>query len=307
MVPQPLIPRSLQDGWDYAPDWRHRIVEQNLVAIATAKDRSEALRLVLEGENDPYVRQGLRFRLSGRCVNQPAIEFAFRAHQQNPTLGLASVVRSMTIADLPPETIAEEVGTSRKNVVAYQFLFFDVRRYLGYETWLKTICLKQAAPSSWDPTETREAQLLGIAYLRGWSGLQSILQCRTPTGQRELLEISESIEAMLAMRALEFVASLNAQNVPCSITDLQIYRSIRETHARDLKGQSEQADKTTGWVKELMMSGMKSAQETNDPEHPAELFEPGGMLEKLLLKPKQLLEGSSTNGGRRRRNFDQTG
>lgn len=53
------IPRSLRDSPAYQVDWRFRVVEQDLLEIAQAEDKSAQLEAILVREGDPLLPGGL--------------------------------------------------------------------------------------------------------------------------------------------------------------------------------------------------------------------------------------------------------
>lgn len=253
VVAEPPIPRRLEDGWDFTPGWRHQIIERNVLFIASAEDRSDATRQVLLAEKDPFIRQGTRFRLFGKCVNQGAFEHAFRAMQQNAKAGSGSLIKAMTVADLRPEEIARELGTTRGNIVTFQKLFWDIERYLGNELWLRTIAMPQDATRPILPEIARERQWLTVAYLRGWEGLQSTLQHRAPKNPEDLQEGARAIEAALLLRAQQFIASLDSNGIPATEHDFKYYLLTREQRSRELLTDAkEKQDRFQAWGMELV-------------------------------------------------------
>ena len=111
------VPRRLDDGWDYRPDWRTQQIDEYLAEIAKVTDRKDALQQILFRERDPVLRQGLRFRLHGACAGTAAFSWAVRCARDNTRSGVLSMVKAMVIAGLPRGLIAGELGTDAVDVL----------------------------------------------------------------------------------------------------------------------------------------------------------------------------------------------
>ena len=138
--------RSLEEGPDHQPDWRNRVVAIYLADIAKAPDGKSRLTEILFTEKDPFVRQFLRFRYDGVSSNLAGFRYAAGCQARNAATGPASMIRSMLVADRTPTEIAAELGTTRLNIVTFMKVFFDVRRYLGNDVWLRGIVMAGMPP-----------------------------------------------------------------------------------------------------------------------------------------------------------------
>ena len=216
------IIRRIEDGWNYAPDWRRQFIEEYLVEIAAAKDRGDALQRILWQEADPFIRQGLRYRFAGTCVNQRAISWAFRAVNENAQTGLASRIRAAVVADRFPEEIAELIHLEPAAVVAFEKLFFDARRYLGAELWLESVVQSSEDPRATTPQSARESIWLRTALHEGWDGLQRLwFRKSSGTDAKSLDQLAREIEGIAARRALLHMQNLEETGAPVSDDDLK--------------------------------------------------------------------------------------
>jgi hypothetical protein len=243
--------RSLHHGWDYQPDWRLRLVESYLVDIASAKDRSDGLQDALWREPDPYIRQALRYRFTGICVHQPAIEWAFRVVQENEHTGLASRIRAAVIADRFPEEIATMISVEPALVVAFEKLFWDVRPHLGSELWLETL-VENEKPKSIQAS--RETVWLRTALHEGWEGLERLwLRRSSGTDAKSLDELAREIEGIAARRALRHMQQLEERDEPVSDDDLKrlVILSRRAGSASAIGANGENGDVRAFYAKLL--------------------------------------------------------
>jgi len=213
--------RSLNDGWDYRPDWRIHVIESYLVEIAGAKDRADALQGILFREPDPFVRQGVRFRFTGDCVHRAAIECTFRAGQDNGAGAIGSRIKALVIADRYSAEIAHALHIPATVVVAFEKLFWDVRRYLNAELWLETVVenIEQQKPKT--PEAARESIWLRTALREGWEGLEKLWFRKRGTDAKALDELSREIEGIAARRALRHMQQLEETGAPVGDDDLK--------------------------------------------------------------------------------------
>lgn len=117
------VVRSLENGSNYAPDWRAQVGRIYLAENAKAPDPATRLREILDDERDPFVRRFLRFRFDGTSVKTEAFNYAQGCHARNRTIGAANMILAMVVADHTPEEIAEELGTKRINIVTFEKVF----------------------------------------------------------------------------------------------------------------------------------------------------------------------------------------
>lgn len=209
---QDEVVRSLEDGPDHQPDWRNRVVERYLADIAKSPDGKSRLSEILFTEKDPFVRQFLRFRFDGRSVNAEAFNYAQGCRTRNRTTGAASTIKAMVVADRTPDEIAEELGTRRSNIVTFMKCFYDVRRYLGNEVWLRRIVM--TLPDGMGEAEAlRERRWLAAAYHREWEGVQQVVFGRVPSTTESIERMSRQLTASLGARAMEYIEDLQLSGV----------------------------------------------------------------------------------------------
>lgn len=213
--------RRLEDGWHYAPDWRQQVIQDYLVEIAAATDREAALQAVLWREADPYIRQGTRWAYSGRCVHQAAIAWAFQTAQDAGKSGLSSRIQALVVADRFPEEIAELLRVPAAAVVAFEKLFWDVRRYLGTELWVASLVRSIEERRVANPQSTREAIWLRTALDEGWTGLERLWFRKRGTDAKALDAMAREIEGIAVRRTLRHLQQLEEAGAPVSDEDIK--------------------------------------------------------------------------------------
>ncbi|MEI6561593.1 MAG: hypothetical protein WCO68_05850 [Verrucomicrobiota bacterium] len=277
-----LILRSLDDGWDYQPDWRNRVVENYVERCTLGNNPANPITL-LDAEKDPFVRQAFRCRMGLRAVHQKAISFAYRTHQQNKTTGLASMIKAMVIADRRVEEIAAELHVARESVVAFTRLFFDVERYLGVEVWLQSIVMPSEAEGRKDVESVRERRWLAIALYDGWPGLEAALFNRTPTTPQGIQKTRLAIQAALSSRALEYARTIQASGIAPTHEDLSRYAMVADANSQKAEDKGVDATK---FAKALFGVLEKEAQESDDPKLAAFRTEPTGIKSGCIEVPR---------------------
>ena len=259
--------RSLNDGWDYRPDWRIHVIESYLVEIAGAKDRADALQGILFQELDPFVRQGLRYRFTGRCVNHSAIEGAFRAGHDGGAGAIGSRIKALVIADRYSAEIANILRVPVAVVIAFEKLFWDVRRYLNAELWLEMVVerLEQQKPKT--PEATREKIWLRTALREGWDGLERLWFRKGGTDAKALDELSREIEGIAARRALRHLQQLEETGAPVGDDDLKRLAVLSRRSASTAASGQEHSD-VADFYRTLLDVGTRNllAQEPDSPK-----------------------------------------
>jgi len=234
--------RKITKGWDYRPDWRLEIIESYLVEIAGAKDRADALQGIHFREQDPYVRQALRFRFTGRCVSQTAIEGAFRAGHDSGPGAIGSRIKAMVIADRYSAEIAQVLQVPVAVVVAFEKIFWDVRRYLNAELWLETLVENIEQPNPKTPEAARESIWLRTALREGWDGLERLWFRKRGTDAKSLDELSREIEGIAARRALRHMQQLEETGAPVGDDDLKRLAVLSRRSASTAASGQEHSD-----------------------------------------------------------------
>ncbi len=260
------IPRSLADAPDYPPDWRSQTAELYVGAVLASTDAQATLTEIQRTERDPYVRQWVIFRYKGRCVAQERFNYAAGCAARNDATGAASLIKTLLIADRTYEEIAEELGTTRENIVAFAMIFFDVRRFLANETWLRRLIFAEPVDSALTPTELRERRWLSIAFHRGWPGVEQVVLQRRLATAEEVQEQMLQVEAILTSRALEHAHDLESSGTPPSAGDLRCLLALR--HSESVPHQDERygAKAWTAWIGQLLDIMEKKVEA--DPENP---------------------------------------
>lgn len=211
------VTRNLEDGADYSPDWRHRVVLEHLKAYA-ASEKNQPWEKLLENERDVVVRQVVRYHLDGGCLIAEAVRYALRCQQSNSSTGLASSIRAMVLAGSTSDEIAAELKTSRRNILVFCWLHFDVERYLDQEVWLQSLLQRDFCGGD-SAARTRERRLMRIALCEGWTGIANALLPRRQKTSGDVKALADQVRYVVAERALEFVQDLNDNGVPAGPED----------------------------------------------------------------------------------------
>jgi hypothetical protein len=221
------IARSLEEGWDYSPAWRCQVAEQYLVEGAGGEDPLQ----VLADENDSYVRQFYLLRRTGHCHNSAAFLWAHRCHAKNQSTGAASLLKALVVAKAPLEKIAEKLRTTRKNVMVFMKLYFDIARYATDREWLGAVIFSAGAGNH-DLATLRERRWLAAAYLNGQEGLERSLSRKITMTPGERDQLTAEIRGILTVRTHEFVADLQNSCAAPSGDDFDRLVRMLDTTAR---------------------------------------------------------------------------
>jgi hypothetical protein len=268
------IPRSLDQGWHYRPDWRNSVVEAYLVEKPLREPPWEALR----GE-DAFVRQFFFFRRCGGCLERPAFKWAYECHVNNAITGAASLVKALTVARVPVNEIAGKLRTTRKNIALFQRLYFDAIRYLDDQGWLASIIFAPLKNPN-DPAEFRDRHLMTAAFLHGERGVGQVF-CPTVTlTPEERDERLQEIRAALTTRASEFIMNLRIDLVPPAREDFEALIKLLDASARQPAPDS--GDKN--WAFSVAMLCSQAAKAAERPEnHDNPVLQ---MVHKTLTEPE---------------------
>jgi hypothetical protein len=203
-------PRSLSEGPDYRPNWRFLVSEEHLLKVAEAKKKSNALDDILLNEKDPFVRQLVLYQSGRRSVMADSIEYALRCRRSAAGNPIAGMIPAMVVAGRSAIQIAQDVGTEPRHIVAYEKMFFDVRRYLGNVFWIKNLCYSTGGAASMQQNASR---WLVTACERGWAGLANAFSTqpspKAGAGQTAL----NRIYLGLLSRAGDYISTLEMAGV----------------------------------------------------------------------------------------------
>jgi hypothetical protein len=209
------IPRTLEEGWHFRPDWRRRVVDAYLTKALPDVETG----IVIQGEADSYVRQYFHFRRTARCMNQPAFAWAHQCMANNRATGAASLIKALTIARVPVKEIAAKLRTKPRNILVFMKLFFDIAPYLGEREWMASLVFPSTNGTP-DLAEFRERHWLTAAFLRGRHGLNQALSRKVTLTPEERDEKVSEIRSALSTRAFDYVTSLQHGFVPPGPEDL---------------------------------------------------------------------------------------
>jgi hypothetical protein len=172
-------------------------------------------------ENDPFVRQLLRYHFSRRCIIGRSIQYALRCQATNHQNRVGSLIKAMIVAGRSSRQIADELATDPMSVVTFSKIFWDLTRYRDNRVWLKRLCFQ---PQHGRPTAEQECEgrWLQIAYMRGWAGLSEVVSSRVPNSERNIKMDVDRFVACLMTRACDFVTNLEAMGITPSERDLQL-------------------------------------------------------------------------------------
>ena len=211
------ITRRLEDGPDYRPDWRHLQVREYLNFIDQSDAAAAGLDKILSEESDAFVRDLLLFHSERPCGNE-GIAYAVKCQRHSKT-PFASAIKAMVIANVSPERIAREFGTTKERIETFEKLYFDARRYLKHRGWIRGVCYP-AKPNSVDATELR---WFAVAFRRGWPGVEEVVLGRVPkSGERTL----DGAISVLLGRVEDYCSASEASGIGPSEKDIRDMASL---------------------------------------------------------------------------------
>jgi hypothetical protein len=220
-IPQ-KITRTLEDGPDYRPDWRHLQVQEYLNSI-------HQLDEILSEESDPFVRDRLLFHYDQPCGNEEGIAYAVKCQRDNSNTLSASVIKTMVIPNGSPERIAYEFGTTKEKIETFEKLYFDARRYLKHRGWLRGICLPAAKPAN--AVVAIELRWFAVAFRRGWPGVEEVVLGQVPNSRQRTFQHALSI---LLGRVEDYCSGLEASGARPSEKDIKAIVALGRIHDRGL-------------------------------------------------------------------------
>ncbi|MCX6847589.1 MAG: hypothetical protein NTY98_01585 [Verrucomicrobia bacterium] len=224
------ITRSLEEGSDYSPDWRHQVVADYLKKHA-ASGGSQSWVQLLGDERDVVIRQVVRFHLGSSLIPE-AVRYALGCQQHNGLTGIASNIRAMALAGMTYDQMAKEVVTSRRNIFVFCRMYFDIERYINNETWLESL-LRRDFCGGENQAKSRERRLLKSAFHKGLDGVVHLLSARQSRTPEEILELSDQVRYAVAARAMEYIEDLNDGGLPPGADDFNRHLMVSAAAAKN--------------------------------------------------------------------------
>lgn len=200
----PGIVRHLSAGSDYEPDWCDQVVDRYLAEISKAENRLEKTIAIHTAEPDEFVKIYLEFCVGVVSDSWRGIDYAFRCARNDPEA--AWMIKAMVVAGASENRIAYELGTKAENILAFERLYFDARRFCENRAWLRKIC--------YGPKGHRWLQ---VAFRRGMAGVEEVV-LHQPTNKPR--DPSHVISVLLG-RADDGVCALESANTPLSVEELR--------------------------------------------------------------------------------------
>ena len=237
------VSRSLEDGWDYRPDWRAVLIAGSL-GTQPGGERDG----LPSDEPDLVIRQVLRFHKRGTCASARAIRWAQKCHDDRLKNILAAIVQAMIVADQSREQIAARVGTTPLAITFFERLFFDVRRYLHLNEWVASVVLPTAAAGLQDRMAIKARMFMATAFHYGMRELDQVMTAAVPTSEEALEHLATKIRAAITMRAHEAMQNLAA--TPAGAGDVARYLEFARLPAQ--QDRAKQEDKLQAFGNNLM-------------------------------------------------------
>jgi hypothetical protein len=259
------VARTRHDGWHFRPDFRNAIVE----AYLSEKPLTQTALEVLKEEPDPYIRQFFVFRRTGSCMERSSFQWAYDSHVHNSTTGASSLVKSLAIAQVPVNEIAEKLRTTRKNILIFQKIYFDIGAYLDDQAWLQSL-ISAPLRDSQDPAELRERHWMTAAFVRGERGLGQAFTPKVALSPEERDELTSQIRSILTSRAFEFASALRTGLIPPGSEDFERFTEMLDVTSRQpvANDDGEAYARMLASVNSLVDAARKAAE---DPENPNNL------------------------------------
>jgi len=166
------------------------------------------------------VRDLLLFRCGRPCGNEEGIAYAVNFQRDNCNTLSASASKALVIANVSPERIAHEFGTTKEKIETFEKLYFDARHYLKHRGWLRGTCFPAAKPNA---VVALELRWFAIAFGRGWPGVEEVVLGRVPkSGERTL----EGAISVLLGRVEDYCSALEASGAEPSERDIKAMASL---------------------------------------------------------------------------------
>lgn len=209
-------PRTPIDNPHYEPAWRYQTVHDYMVEAKKADTERRPYDLP-RTENDRLVIEyfmTLRFGSNRRAQQMVA------AHQMefvNWKFGDASALKAQLIAGQSIEQIAERSTDSLETCQLYADLFFDVQPWMHKRNFKRRLVFNTMLQSVEDIRKTehgREKILMGMAYMRGWEGLEPVLYPDTEITDAMRIQMEQHIHSKLTMESRNLVDLMSLEPGP---------------------------------------------------------------------------------------------
>jgi hypothetical protein len=187
-------------------------------------------QIVIE-ERDPILRQLVLYHAKDRCVIPGSIDYALRCHRTADQNGTAVTIAAAAVARRTVDEIAEDLHTTRMNVLVTLRLLFDIRGV--NEFLMKEICFD---PSRHTVLPASARRRLVTAYQQGWSGVVQTYanpRSRAPAGQQQL----DRLLLTLMSRSADFVTMLEMNGVDPTGEEVAMLLQLKELEQKRGAGQ----------------------------------------------------------------------
>ncbi len=198
------IVRDLSAGSDYEPDWRDQVVNRYIAEINKTENRLERTISIHTAEPDEFVKFHLEFWCGVSSDAWHGVDYAFRCARDDSET--AWMIKAMVVGGASQKRIAFELGTTAENVLAFEQIYFDARRFCGNRAWLRKICF--------GPKGHRWLQ---VAFRRGMAGVEEVVLHQSTNKRRT----PSQVISILLGRADDAVCAIESANTPLSVEELQ--------------------------------------------------------------------------------------
>ena len=269
------VESSFDEFW-VAPNWRQRRIEKFIACIAQAEVEKVALADVMASESDFIIKYGLRI-----FCNKPACgaeEYRLAAYylENNSKTRLASMIRSMLVADRSSYEIAEALRVSQKSVLIFSKLYFDLAHPRFSEAWLKRAALEPELWASSSEVDEVERRCLRIAFLHGWKGLSEELGFSQRTASPdENFRLGQDVQKRVLQMTLSHYEAADQAGLAMGPADVKQAMDIVRTVSRI----AQPAASKNSWL--TFIQGLHGAVITKAEERLSEIEVPERSLEDV--------------------------
>ncbi|MBV9617928.1 MAG: hypothetical protein JO201_01840 [Verrucomicrobia bacterium] len=199
----PGIVRHVSAGSDYQPDWRDQVVDGYLAGICKTGNRLDKTIAIHTAEPDEFVKIYLEFCVGVVSDSWRGIDYAFRCARNDPEA--AWMIKAMVVGGASENRIAFELGTKAENILAFERIYFDARRFCDNRAWLRKTC--------YGPKGHRWLQ---VAFRRGMAGVVEVVLHQSTNKRRS----PSQVISVLLGRADDSVCLIESANTPLSAEEL---------------------------------------------------------------------------------------
>ena len=273
-----IFSRGFEVDPNYHPQWR------SLQAREYAKEYEEAIATdesycVPPEEDDEIVLDYFSLLTLGDC-NDDSLKYAHGCNETNALRGFGTLIQSMLVGGCSQQEVANELGTSEKNIDAYVKLFFDIERYLNNEPLMLSIITPYSKVD--ESSKIRQNTLwLGLSYAFGWKIAKNVLQRNMNVDTATVDTFMESMKNCINMQAAEYAMAVRSGSV-ARPSDFERYILQMNATAMSAAGHTEEMSSNSQNFRNALLGLIKDTSKALPDSHPVK--------QMIEMKEAQVIE-----------------